>query len=72
MEELYCKLNDVSDSYFDFIVSILAYAKKKKERLENILKYLDENPNANTTDIIYFVSKQPDFQEDNIASKKVG
>lgn len=64
MEELAGLLNMVEDSYFDFVSAILYYAEKKPERLEAVLGYLKENPNARSADVVVFVSNQPDFFED--------
>ncbi len=70
MEELINKLNSVPGSYFGFVAAISTYAKKKQSRLVNVLKYLNEHPNATTSDVIEFVSDQPDFFDKKI--EKVG
>jgi len=71
MEELTMLLNNVSDSYFDFVDSILDYAGRKKERLQVVLEFVKSNPSAKTSDIIEFVSNQADFFEDS-AQVKIG
>ena len=71
MEELTMLLNNVSDSYFDFVDSILDYAGRKKERLQVVLEFVKSNPSAKTSDIIEFVSNQADFFEDS-ARVKIG
>ena len=58
MEELTMLLNNVSDSYFDFVDSILDYAGRKKERLQVVLEFVKSNPSAKTSDIIEFVSNR--------------
>ena len=68
--ELTIMLNNISDSYFDFVVGIMAYAKKKPERIEIIRDFIIDNPTALTSDIIEFVSEQPDFLEENVAKTK--
>ena len=65
MEDLIERLNKIDDSYHDFILGISEYAKKKPERLEKVMEYLNQNPDANASEIVYFVSTQPDFNEDN-------
>lgn len=64
MQELILKLYNVQDSYFDFVLGMITYAKKKESRTVALNNYLDENPNAKTPEIIRFVSTQPDFYED--------
>ena len=64
MTELKEMLIRVKDSYFDFVIGILAYAGKNKNRLETVTKYIKDNPDLTTSDIIYFVSCQPDFYDD--------
>lgn len=54
----------VSDSYPDFISGIVHYAKKKPERMAAVWKFLNEHPDALSSDIVEFVSDQPDFMED--------
>ena len=64
MNELSALLNRVEDSYFDFVSAMLHYAEKKPARLEALLHYIKTNPEAKSSDIIRFVSDQPDFYED--------
>ena len=66
MEELVARLKNVPDAYDDFIIGITTYAKKKPERLQKVMAYLEEHDNLTSSDIVYFVSTQPDFQEDNV------
>ena len=71
MEELTRMLNDVNDAYYEFVTAILHYAEKKPSRLEMVKQFLMTHKNASSSDIIKFVSEQPDFTED-IAYEKVG
>ncbi len=64
MKELESLLNNVSDTYEDFITGIMQYARKKQSRLDAVLGFIKEHPNATSSDIVYFVSIQPDFYED--------
>lgn len=66
MEELKEMLINVNDSYFDFVLGIMNYAGKKPERLSVVKKYLAEHKDATSSDIVEFVSSQPDFYEDNV------
>ncbi len=64
MNELLTILNNVEDSYYDFVSAIARYAEKKPSRLEAVLTFLHNNPKALSSDIVEFVSKQEDFFED--------
>ena len=64
MQELIEKLNAIPNSYFDFVSAIVSYTKKKPERLKTVLQFLNENPEASSSDVICFVANQPDFAED--------
>ncbi|MBP5331861.1 MAG: hypothetical protein J6Y89_08430 [Lachnospiraceae bacterium] len=64
MYELKELLIKVRDSYFDFVVAMLVYAEKKPSRCDLLIKFLKSNPDANSSDVVKFVSEQPDFFED--------
>ena len=70
MKELELLLNNVSDTYVDFVTGIMQYARKKQSRLDAVFGYIKDNPNATSSDIVYFVSIQPDFYE-NAARQNV-
>jgi hypothetical protein len=71
MNELSELLNNIEDSYFDFVSAILHYAEKKPSRLDTVVKYIKTHPNVKSADVVKFVSDQPDFFED-AAYTKVG
>ena len=71
MEELTKLLNDVQGSYYDFVVAMLHYAKKKKSRLVVLTDFIKKIKDLTTSDIIEFVSSQPDFYEDAAYTKQV-
>lgn len=64
MNELSALLNNIEDAYFDFVSAILHYAEKKPSRFEAVLGYIKANPNVKSSDVVKFVSNQPDFFED--------
>ena len=64
MNELEQLLINIDRSYPDFVGAILQYARKKPSRLEAVLDYIKKHPEANSSDVILFVSQQPDFAED--------
>ncbi|MCR5322931.1 MAG: hypothetical protein K6E85_06650 [Lachnospiraceae bacterium] len=64
MDELKELLIKVKDSYFDFILGMLNYAGKKQSRCEMLTKFLKDNPDITTSDVIKYISDQPDFFDD--------
>ena len=71
LNQLKTRLLHVEGAYHSFIVGIMVYAEKKQSRIDAIAHFLDENPGATTSDVVSFVSDQPDFYED-AAPVKVG
>lgn len=64
MEELTIMLNNVKDSYYGFVVAVLTYVNNKPSRLDFVMKYLDNNPQASTSEILSYISEQEDFYDD--------
>ena len=64
MEEFTIRLNNVSDSYDSFVDGVLNYVEKKQSRLIAVETFMDEHPEATTSDILWFISNQRDFYED--------
>lgn len=64
MAELKERLDEVKDAYVDFQAAIISYAKKKPERHDKVMDFLKRNPSAMSSDILEFISNQPDFYED--------
>ena len=52
MEELKALLENVSDSYYDFVRAMLQSAKEHYDRIDEIIEYIKDNPEANTSDIL--------------------
>ena len=71
LEALRTRLLHMEGVYHSFIVGIMVYAEKKQSRIDAIARFLDENSDATTSDVVGFVSDQPDFYED-AAPVKVG
>lgn len=70
MDELIQKLYAFPNSYFGFVAGISTYARKNPERLKKVLDYIDSNSDLTTSDVVRFVSSQPDFFEDFVASEE--
>ncbi len=62
-DELYAKLNAIPDSYYGFVEGIISYAKKKPERIDKVLRFIDSTSNPTSSDVVKFVMEQPDFHE---------
>ena len=52
MEELKTLLENVSDSYYDFVRAMLQSAKEHYDRIDEIIAYINDNPEADTSDIL--------------------
>lgn len=66
MEQLIERLNHIPNSYFEFVDSVVDYAGNKEAHFKLIMEYLDHNPDATPSDIIKFISFQPDFFADSV------
>lgn len=64
LDTLRDKLRVVKDWYWEFEVAVINYAKKNPERMTNVLIFMISKPEATTSDILEFISNQPDFYED--------
>ena len=71
MEELINLLNNIDDSYFDFVSAIAHYAEKKESRKRKLIELITNNPNITSSEVIRFVSEQKDFYEDAAYMKAV-
>ena len=66
MELLIQKLNSIPNSYYEFVDSVVGYVKTKESRLALVTDYINNNESATPSDIIRFISFQPDFFEDSV------
>lgn len=57
-------IDNATDVYDGFAVTVLNYVKKKASRLQVIKKFLDNNPDAKLSDIHDYILTQDDFYED--------
>ncbi len=64
MSELTGLLNSIEDTYSDFVLAMLKYAEKKPDRAEALITHIKSNPGIRSSDLVRFVSDQPDFFED--------
>lgn len=64
MTEFTIRLNEVADSYYGFVVAVLTYVKKKSSRYDRVNEFMNNNPEALSSDILEFISNQDDFYED--------
>ncbi|MDO4965702.1 MAG: hypothetical protein Q4E51_03255 [Lachnospiraceae bacterium] len=66
MEQLIQLLSHIPNSYYEFVDSVVNYAENKEEHYDILMKYLHENESATPSDIIRFISYQPDFFDDSV------
>lgn len=71
MDEMAMRLNKIEDSYYGFIAAVLTYVKKSENRMFVVENYMNQNPDAKSSDILSFISDQPDFYKD-AADVRVG
>ena len=61
MHTLKKALCEVSDSYDDFVRGVLAFVTKNPDNADAIMKYIEDNPDANTSEIAEFMIRLPGF-----------
>lgn len=61
MDELVNKINSIEDVYDDFVRGVINYAKRKPEHITTLNKFLDSNKDITTSDVVEFITMQPDF-----------
>ncbi|MCR5801575.1 MAG: hypothetical protein K6G57_04515 [Lachnospiraceae bacterium] len=55
MRELKTLLINISDSYYDFVESMMDEARKSEDRKNALLDFLRNNPKTTTSDVISYV-----------------
>lgn len=70
MLDLRKRLENVSDSYYEFVDSTLIYAMLDEKHYELINEFLDDNKNVTSSQIIELISNQPDFYDCEIEDDK--
>ena len=66
MEELKRLLIRVSDSYYDFVVSMLAFSQKSEDRQRQLQTFIMNHPEAGTSDIIKYATQEMDLMSDHV------
>lgn len=61
MTELQQKLEKIPDAYYDFVMGMLSYAKESGLHRSRLEKYIEQNPDADTSAVIEHISSFPDF-----------
>ena len=57
-DELKKLLENVSDTYYDFVKGALIEAKKDESYAEKLIDYLKNNPDATTSEIIKYETEE--------------
>lgn len=55
MDKLELLLSGVSDSYSDFVSRVKICARDNPDRLDDIIQYIKDNPEATTSDILKWI-----------------
>lgn len=63
MERLKELLNNVHDSYYDFVAGVLSYAQKSSKNLVEMMEYIEEHPEVGTSEILEYMLGREDFYE---------
>lgn len=58
LDKLKQLLENVSDTYDDFVYGIMQTAKKSPKNCEKLYDYIKNNPSANTSEIITFETEE--------------
>ena len=67
LEAVLSKLRAIPDSYEGFVQGIYTYVRKKPERLEKVMNYINNNMDVTSSDVVEYVMQQPDFHEDGVS-----
>ena len=71
MEEIIKKLETIPNAYFAFIAGVNTYIKDNPDRQRRLLEFLNtSNGDLTTSDVIKFISDQPDFFDDSVFGAK--
>ena len=61
MDRLISLLNNVSDTYFDFVIGVSNYAKRSESNLNTMISFIENNPDALSSDIIRYMIDQDNY-----------
>ena len=59
--KLYQMLQDVYDSYLDFVVGTMHYAMETEEHCKELIEYIENYPKLSSSDILEFVVTREDY-----------
>ena len=71
MTELIKHLSCIPDVYDDFVYGVISYAMKNPVHIQVLHDYMNDNPDATSSDIVRFISMQPDFHDYSAAKERV-
>lgn len=63
MDRLKELLNDVTDTYYDFVVGVLNYAKRNKSSQDAMTSFVENNPDARTSEILEYMISRDDYYD---------
>ena len=63
MKDLITRLREVPDSYIGFMAGVVIYTSRSADGMKAVTDFMDANEDLTTSDIIKFISDQPDFHD---------
>lgn len=67
MNELKELLLNISDSYYDFVIAVMAFAGKNHDREDALIDYIHNNPAVTTSDVILYMSTEMSLLSDSVS-----
>ena len=61
MDRLVELLNSISDSYYDFVVGVINYAKRNDDNRNAIISFIENNPTALSSDVLEYMISRKDY-----------
>ena len=71
MKELIQRLSEIADSYDDFILGVINYAKKNPAHIEILNNYMKKEKGLTSSDVVAFIMQQKDFHNYSAVNNKM-
>ena len=63
MDRLIELLNNISDSYYDFVVGVANYAKIKDDNCDAMISFIENNPQALSSEVLEYMISRKDYYD---------
>ena len=71
MSELLKLLQEVPDSYDDFVIGMMSFAQSSEFRKQKLTEFLKQNPDAESSRIIEYTARELDLLNDHFPGKTI-